>query len=86
MTLPRMGTGIANVPTTSPTFKYTTKDVRLISEISGSYGLNFQPPLVLEDGNSNNEPPRRQDTKVSGTDRSSDRPLGLGASFNELEP
>jgi hypothetical protein len=29
---------------------YTTKDVRMISEISGSYGLNFQPPLVLDDG------------------------------------
>jgi hypothetical protein len=29
---------------------YTAKDVRMIAEVSGSYGLNLQPPLVLEDG------------------------------------
>ena len=29
---------------------YTTRNVRMITEVSGSYGLNFQPPLVLEDG------------------------------------
>ena len=29
---------------------YTTKDVRALAEISASYGLNYQPPLMLDDG------------------------------------
>ncbi|MBL9016415.1 MAG: hypothetical protein JNL83_19655 [Myxococcales bacterium] len=29
---------------------YTTRRVRMVSALNASYGLNFQPPLVLEDG------------------------------------
>ena len=28
----------------------TTKDLRLLAALNGNYGLNFQPPLVLDDG------------------------------------